>query len=160
MSSPASGRFWNSHSAPYNTRPMSRTFTMSTAGRLLALAYVIAALLIMQALRVHGHAYEEHHQDHTPHHTHPVQVHLTYVDDTAADDTVPGVDLTSEGIVDDNALPPLLLALLTGVWVWPVQRPLPAYRPRALPTLRHRPASPPPARGPPPSRTISVLSVN
>ncbi len=139
---------------------MSRTFTISTAGRLLALAYVIAALLVMQALRVHGHAYEDHHQDHTPHHTHPVQVHLTYVDDTAADDTVPGVDLTSEGIVDDDTLPPLLFALLAGALVWPVQRPLPAYRRRALPTLRHRPASPPSARGPPPSRTISVLSVN
>lgn len=124
-----------------------RSFRPTTA-RLLALAYLIAALLAMQALRVHGHADRDHHDGHTSGHAHPVQVHLTYFDGTAAD-AAPAVDLTSEGITDDGPLPPLALALLAPVLTWPGRNPSPTWALHTPRTPRNRLTSPPSARAPP-----------
>lgn len=135
--------------APYNTRPMSRSALPLRPTRLLALAYIIAALLVMQALRVHGHADQDHHHsDASSNHVHPVQVHLTYLDGTAAD-VAPAVDLTSEGIVDDAQLPPLVLALLTALLTWPGRRPSSTWALHSPPALRHPLTLSPPVRAPP-----------
>jgi hypothetical protein len=133
---------------------------MSTAGRLLALSYVIAALLVMQALRVHSHQDHVYHDDHFPEHTHSVQVHLAYIDG-AADDAVPEVDLTSKGIVDDDSLPPLMLALLAAALTWPLRRPAPAQHPGHAPrVLRYHPASTRARTAAHSQQAISTLSLN